>query len=124
VGALSFVKEGYVKNSDTCVTENSFHQRGDAMRKKLETDFVIENLTAATLAEEATTRERHLYKENLRNLVRLAKSEQVHEIKESVRRLAGALEVHSARRRAKAVLLAQRLPGFLTHEQKQFEFKR
>lgn len=96
---------------------------GDAMRKKLETELVIESLTAATLGEEATAREQHIYMENLRNLVRLAKSEQVQEIKENVRRLAGALELHSARRRAKAVLLAQRLPGLLTHEQKQFEFK-
>ena len=93
------------------------------MRKKLETDLVIENLSAAFVGEEATARERHICAENLRNLVRLAKAEQVQEIKENVRRLAGALEAHSARRRAKAVLLAQRLPGLLAHGQKQFEFK-
>lgn len=93
------------------------------MKKKLETDLVIENLIAATLGEDATTRQKHLYKESLLGLVRLAKSEQVMEIKENVKRLAGAIESHSARRRAKAVLLAQRLPQILDHGQQQFEFK-
>lgn len=93
------------------------------MKKKLDTDDVIENLIAATLDEDATSRQRHLFRESLRSLVRLAKSEQVVEIKTNVRRLTGALEVHSARRRAKAVLLAQRLPGLLDQGQQQFEFK-
>ena len=93
------------------------------MKKKLDTDDVIENLITATFGEEVTARERHVFRENLRGLVRLAKAEQVVEIKANVRRLAGALEVHSARRRAKAVLLAQRLPGLLDQAQQQFEFK-
>lgn len=93
------------------------------MKKKLETDLVIENLIAATLGEDATARQKHLYRESLLGLVRLAKSEQVMEIKENVKKLAGAIESHSARRRAKAVLLAQRLPQILDQGQKQFEFK-
>lgn len=92
------------------------------MKKKLDSDAVIESLIAAVL-ENATARERHIFRENLRSLVRLAKAEQVTEIKANVRRLAGALETHSARRRAKAVLMAQRLPGILDQAQQQFEFK-
>ena len=78
----------------------------------------------AVLGEEADLRERHLYRENLRALVRLAKSEQLIDIKASVRRLTGAMEAHHARRRAKAVLLAQRLPAILAGAQQQFEFNR
>jgi hypothetical protein len=95
----------------------------EAMKKKLDTDDVIENLITATLSEDATSRQRHMFRESLRSLVRLAKAEQVVEIKTNVRRLTGALEAVSARRRAKAVLLAQRLPGILDHGQQQFEFK-
>ncbi len=47
------------------------------MKKKLETDEVIENLVAVMLGENASARDKHLYRENLRSLVRLAKSEQV-----------------------------------------------
>lgn len=94
-----------------------------AMKKKLDTDDVIENLVTATVGEDAPARQRHLFRENLRSLVRLAKAEQVMEIKANVRRLTGVLDAHSARRRAKAVLLAQRLPGLLDHGQQQFEFK-
>jgi hypothetical protein len=93
------------------------------MKKQLDTDDVIENLITATLSEDATTRQRHLFRESLRGLVRLAKAEKVVEIKTNVRRLTGILETHSARRRAKAVLLAQRLPGLLDQGQQQFEFK-
>lgn len=93
------------------------------MKKKLETDDVIERLVMATLGETASARQQHIYRENLRGLVRLAKSEQVAEIKANVRRLTGILETYSARRRAKAVLLAQRIPGLGDHLQQQFEFK-
>jgi DNA-binding transcriptional regulator LsrR (DeoR family) len=93
------------------------------MKKKLDTDDVIENLITATLGEEATARQLHIFRENLHSLVRLAKAEQVVEIKANVRRLAGVLEAHSARRRTKALLMAQRLPGILDQAQQQFEFK-
>ena len=93
------------------------------MRKILETDQAIEALMAV-LGEEADSREKHMYRENLRALVRLAKSEQLMDIKESVRKLTGAMGTHHARRRAKAVLLAQRLPGILAGTQQQFEFNR
>lgn len=93
------------------------------MKKNFETDNVIENLVAATLGDQAGVRERHVFRESLRGLVRLAKSEQVVEIKANVRKLAGAIDAADARRRAKAVLLAQRLPGILSQTQQQFEFK-
>lgn len=93
------------------------------MKRHFETDSVIENLVAATLGEQASIRERHVFREALRGLVRLAKSEQVVEIKANVKKLTGALDAASARRRTKAVLLAQRLPGILNQAQQQFEFK-
>lgn len=91
------------------------------MKKILETDQVIEALIA-TLGEEASLREKHMYRESLRALVRLAKSDQLMDIKANIRKLTGAMETHQARRRAKAVLLAQRLPGIPTSAQQQFEF--
>lgn len=93
------------------------------MKKHSATDDVIENLIIATLGETASLRQQHLYRENLRSLVRLAKSEQIAEIKSNVRRVTGLLDAHSARRRAKAVILAQRVPGLRDHLQQQFEFK-
>jgi hypothetical protein len=92
------------------------------MKKQLETDQVIENLIAAMLGDDATMRQKHLFRESLRGLVRLAKSEQVMDIKANVKKLTGALDAQNARRRAKAVLLAQRLPGILASAQQQFEF--
>ena len=93
------------------------------MKKKLfDTDQVIESLVAVSLSEGATERQKHIYRENLRSLVRLAKSEQVVEIKDTVKRLAGTLEMHKARRKAKAILLAQRLPGMISCRQQKFEF--
>jgi hypothetical protein len=93
------------------------------MKKNLDTNDVIENLVSATLSESASFRQRHVFRENLRNLVRLAQAEKIVEIKENVQRLSGNLNAHSARRHAKAILLAQRLPGFLQGSQQHFEFK-
>ena len=89
----------------------------------LDTDDVIENLITATMGEDVTARERHMFRESLRGLVRLAKAEQVVEIKANVKKLAGAIEAQDARRRAKAILLAHRLPGLLEQAQQKFEFK-
>jgi len=46
----------------------------------LNTDDVIENLVELTCGETATVQDRHIYRESLRNLVRLAKVEQKHQI--------------------------------------------
>ena len=93
------------------------------MKKFVESQQIIEDLIAATLGENATAREKHVLRESLRSLVRLAKVEQVMDIKASVQRLAGVLESQAARRRAKAILIAQRLPGLLEQAQQEFEFK-
>lgn len=93
------------------------------MKKKFDSDEVIESLICATLGEQAGARERHLFRESLLSLVRLAKAEQVVEIKASVKRLTGALDNQNARRRVKAILLAQQLPGILNSAQQKFEFK-
>jgi hypothetical protein len=98
-------------------------RKHEAMKKKFDSDDVIESLISATLGEQAGARERHLYRESLRSLVRLAKAEQVVEIKASVKRLTGVLDNQNARRRAKAILLAQQLPGILSSAQQKFEFK-
>lgn len=92
------------------------------MKTKLDSDQVIEQMLSTLLGPDAGARERHMCRESLRGLVRLAKSEQVVEIKANVRRLTGALDQHHARRRAKAVLLAQRLPDLLNGAQRRFEF--
>jgi len=88
--------------------------------KKLNTNAVIEQLIAAMPGENVSAREQHIYRENLRNLVRLAKAEQVMDIKANVKRLASAAEAQNARRYAKAVLLAQRMPNLFDP---QFESK-
>jgi hypothetical protein len=92
------------------------------MKTKLDSDQVIEQMITAMLGQDAGVREQHVCRESLRNLVRLAKTEQVMEIKQNVRKLTGALEQLHARRRVKAVLLAQRLPGLLDGAQRRLEF--
>lgn len=93
------------------------------MKKIVHSEQVIEDLVAAILSEDASAREKHLLRQSLHGLVRLAKVEQVADIKASVKKLAGALEAQTARRRAKAILIAQRLPGLLDQAQQAFEFK-
>lgn len=93
------------------------------MKKISHSEQVIEDIVEATLGEHASAREKHVLRQTLHGLVRLAKVEQVADIKANVRRLAGALETQSARRRAKAILMAQRLPGLLDQAQQAFEFK-
>jgi hypothetical protein len=93
------------------------------MKKRLATDEVIEDLVSATLGVDAGARAQHVLRENLRVLVRLAKAEQMTEIKANVQRLAGMMEAQSARRHAKALLLAHQLPDLIQQMQQQFEFK-
>jgi hypothetical protein len=93
------------------------------MNTQLQSDEIIELMIEATLGEGADSRQKFLYRETLRSLVRLAKSEQVVEIKSSVKKLTGELELTGARRRTKAVLLSQRLPRILDQAQRQSELK-
>lgn len=92
------------------------------MKKQMNTELAIEDLIAATCGEEASAREKYILREALRGLVRLAKSEQVLEMKSNVDRLTGVAASREARRRAKAIIMAQRLEGAPRFTQKQLEF--
>jgi hypothetical protein len=72
------------------------------------TELSIEDLVAVVCGAEATAREKHVCRESLRGLVRLAKSEQMLEIRTSADRLTGTYAARVARRRAKALILAHR----------------
>ena len=93
------------------------------MKKKLATDEIIDSLIAATLDQETPDRQRYLLREGLRNLVRLAKSEQTVEMQSNIRRLTGAIEWRMARKIARSTLAAHRLPEASVRAQQQFEFQ-
>lgn len=93
------------------------------MKKISQSEKLVEDIVEATLGEHACAREKHMLRQSLYSLIRLSKAEQVADIKASVQRLAGAIEIQSARRRTKAILMAQRLPDLLDQAQQTFEFK-
>jgi hypothetical protein len=68
---------------------------------KQNVEMVIENIVDATLGKEAMAREKHVFRESLRNLVRLAKSEQMLEIKENAKKLTGKITASASRRKSK-----------------------
>ncbi len=86
-------------------------------------EMAIENLIEATLCGGVTLREKHLFRESLRSLVRLAKAEQILEIKTSVKSLTGAITTHAHRRQAKVNLLFKEFDAS-TLLQREFEFDR
>ncbi len=92
------------------------------MKMTFHTETVIEELVTATYGEDASIRDKHVYREALRGLVRLAKSEQLHEMKANVDKLAGANVARTARRYAKAILRAQRSAALSMPGQRQLEF--
>lgn len=53
------------------------------------TDQMIEDMVATNLGETVSARQKHVYREALRGLVRLAKAEQLHAMKSDVRKLTG-----------------------------------
>lgn len=83
------------------------------------TDTVIAELVEAMYGNNLMTREKFLYAESLRNLVRLAKAEQLLEMKTSVRKLVGPLAFAQPRQRTKT---SQRIDSNIEHRQCQFEF--
>lgn len=93
-----------------------------AMKNRPATEITIENLVSATCREQASAREKHVFREALRGLVRLAKSEQMLEMKADVSRLTGALAARAARRQARAILLAHRLGITAEPGQRPLEF--
>jgi hypothetical protein len=92
------------------------------MKIRTSTETTIEELVAANCSETSTSRERHMYREALRGLVRLAKSEQMLEMKTTIDRLAGGVAARAARRQARAILLAQRLGATRHPGQQKLEF--
>lgn len=89
------------------------------MKTKHCTETVIAELIDATYGKNLSAREKHVYRESLRSLVRLAKSEQTLEIKTSVRKLVGPLVFTQARQRTKA---GQQIDTVSERRQRQFEF--
>ncbi len=72
------------------------------MKIETSTDLLISDLVTNLLPMTASVREKHLLRETLNSLVRLAKSEQILEMKSNIRRLTGPLPVTSARARFRA----------------------
>jgi hypothetical protein len=85
-------------------------------------DMVIENLIDATLGGEAEVRSRHLLREALRGLVRLAKSEQMLEIKTNVYKLTGPIPLTGVLRRTKTSGFAHDKDNERPGRQRQLEF--
>lgn len=89
--------------------------------KKSSTESVIKEMVIANCAPDASVRERHVYRESLRALVRLAKSEQMLEMRRNMDKLASSAVAPAVRRRARDVLRAaasgQRSLSLLRDEQ-------
>jgi hypothetical protein len=120
---LRFLKYCQADILDTFYLENSVWLLSFTDGKKMfNTETAIDDLVAATCGENATAREKHVCREALRGLVRLARSEHLCEMKANVEKLTGAAVARAARRHAKAILLAQRLASSSKPEQKPLEF--
>jgi hypothetical protein len=91
------------------------------MKKRTSTDTAIEELVAASCTGTMTLREAHIYREALRGLVRLAKSEQTLEMKTQLNRLTAGVAARAARRHARTILPAQRLGAIPKDAQQQLE---
>ncbi len=81
------------------------------------TDQVISELVTNLLPAASTPREKHLLREALNSLVRLAKSEQIVEMKSNIRRLTGPIPGAGVRARFRSSFSDK---GW--SEQQQFEF--
>jgi hypothetical protein len=65
------------------------------MKTQSSVEVVIEDLIVATLGESRTAREKHLFRQALHGLVRLAKAEQMLEIRSNVKKLTGTITIDS-----------------------------
>ncbi|MES2257361.1 MAG: hypothetical protein V4724_02525 [Pseudomonadota bacterium] len=72
--------------------------------QKSRTEHVIEELIAVTCVCHAGERERHVFAQALHGLVRLAKAEQLVEMRLDTERVGGALASASRRRQTRAML--------------------
>lgn len=71
---------------------------------KRRTDTVIEDLVAATCGLQSEMRQRHVYAQALQGLVRLAKAEQLLEMRMDAERAAGSMVCAGRRRQTRAML--------------------
>lgn len=92
------------------------------MKQTFGTQEVVEGLVASISRSDTTLSQKHLLRESLRALVRLAKSEQIVEMKANVRKLTGEVSIPAARRRAKMALLAHRMAQGSSPTPQQLEF--
>lgn len=87
------------------------------MKNETCTDQVVSQLVANLLPSAASLRDKHLLRETLNSLVRLAKSEQILEMKNNIRHLTGLLAAGSTRARFRSPFMRSALGN-----QQQFEF--
>lgn len=81
------------------------------------TEKLINDLVISMLPPESTLREQYVLREALNSLVRLAKSEQMMEVKNNVRRLTGSFAEQASRGRLRTGSIVVAGEG-----QQQFEF--
>ena len=67
----------------------------------LTTQDIIDNLVMSIYGQPGNARQKHMLEQSLHSLVRLAKAEQILEIKASVKKLTGAIDLHPGKRPAK-----------------------
>ncbi len=85
------------------------------------TGKAIDDLISATYAAKPSIREQYVFKQVLHGLVRLAKAEQMLEIKMNVEKMTGSLAgVSSSRRHTKAIL--RKIQLGCNNRQQQLEF--
>jgi hypothetical protein len=88
------------------------------MKTKIGTDKVVAEMMNASYAKGMSAREKHLFKETLHSLVRLAKSEQLMEMRMNVKRLTTPVAASGSKRGK----LDRRLEWASRQVQRQFEF--
>lgn len=87
---------------------------------KCKTENVIEELIAATHGTLPGLRSRHVLAQALHGLVRLAKAEQLTEIRMDTERASGALASLGRRRQTRAIL--RKIGMDVSHRQRELEF--
>lgn len=87
---------------------------------KRRTDKVIEDLIAATCGLQAEMRQRHVYAQALQGLVRLAKAEQLLEMRLDAERATGSLACASRKRQTRAIL--RKIGIDVKNRQRELEF--
>jgi len=70
------------------------------MKANMGTEQMIIALVNTVCGEEATAREKHVFREGLRQLVRLAKAEQLFEMKMNVKKLTAPMHVSGKQARS------------------------